>query len=218
MQSTSCKMQGWMKLKMDSRLLGEISTISKCRWYHCNGRKWRGTKELLDEGERGEWKSWLKTQHSKNEDHGIRSHHFMGIDGETVEVSDFILGGSRITADGDCSHGIHRRLLCSLELNIRVPPEFICWSPNPQYDGMWKRGLCDVTRFGWGDGISIPEPFLLHHSVSPQQKAAFYKAGGGFSPEPDQDGTPISDFQLLEMWEGDVCCLSHPVTSAPSCW
>ena len=26
---------------------------------------------------KGEWKSWLKTQHSKNEDHGIRSHHFM---------------------------------------------------------------------------------------------------------------------------------------------
>ena len=31
-----------------------------------NGRKWRGTKESLDEGEREEWKSWLKTQHSKN--------------------------------------------------------------------------------------------------------------------------------------------------------
>ena len=27
---------------------------------------WRGTKEPLDEGERREWKSWLKTQHSKN--------------------------------------------------------------------------------------------------------------------------------------------------------
>ena len=34
------------------------------------------------------------------------------IDGETVEtVSNFILGGSKITADGDCSHGIKRRLL-----------------------------------------------------------------------------------------------------------
>ena len=33
------------------------------------------------------------------------------IDGETVEtVSHFILGGSKITADGDCSHGIKRRL------------------------------------------------------------------------------------------------------------
>ena len=34
------------------------------------------------------------------------------LDGETVEtVSDFILGGSKITADGDCSHEIKRRLL-----------------------------------------------------------------------------------------------------------
>ena len=34
------------------------------------------------------------------------------IDGETVEtVSDFILGGSKITADSDCSHDIKRRLL-----------------------------------------------------------------------------------------------------------
>ena len=34
------------------------------------------------------------------------------IDGETVEtVADFVLGGSKITADGDCSHEIKRRLL-----------------------------------------------------------------------------------------------------------
>ena len=31
----------------------------------------------LNEMERGEWKSWLKTQHSENLDHGIRAHHFM---------------------------------------------------------------------------------------------------------------------------------------------
>ena len=35
------------------------------------------------------------------------------IDGETMEtVRDYILGGSQITADGDCSHEIKRRLLC----------------------------------------------------------------------------------------------------------
>ena len=34
------------------------------------------------------------------------------IDGETVEiVSDFIFGGSKVTADGECSHEIKRRLL-----------------------------------------------------------------------------------------------------------
>ena len=60
---------------------------------------------------KGEWKIWLKTQHSKNEDHGIWSHHVMAIDGETVETeTDFILGGSKITADGDCSHEIKRPL------------------------------------------------------------------------------------------------------------
>ena len=44
---------------------------------HHYGRKQRWTKEPLDEGERGEWKSWLKTQHSQNEDHGIWFRHFM---------------------------------------------------------------------------------------------------------------------------------------------
>ena len=42
------------------------------------------------------------------------------IDGETVEtVADFILGGSKITADGDCSHEIKRRLLLGLPWWLR---------------------------------------------------------------------------------------------------
>ena len=71
MQSTSWETLDWKKHKLESRLPGEI-----CRWYHPYGRKWRGTKKPL-ESERGEWKSWLKAQHSENEDHGIWSHHFM---------------------------------------------------------------------------------------------------------------------------------------------
>ena len=39
-------------------------------------QKVRGTKKPLDESERGEWESWFKILHSKNEDHGIQSHHF----------------------------------------------------------------------------------------------------------------------------------------------
>ena len=39
------------------------------------------------------------------------------IDGETMEtVRDFILGGSKITADGDCNHEIKRRLLLGKKL------------------------------------------------------------------------------------------------------
>ena len=43
------------------------------------------------------------------------------IDGETVEtVSDFILGGSKITANGDCSHGIKRRLLLGRKVMTKL--------------------------------------------------------------------------------------------------
>ena len=63
--------------------------------------------EPLDESKRGEWKSWLKAQHSENENHGSCPIISWEVDGETMEaVSDFILGGSKITADGDCSHEI----------------------------------------------------------------------------------------------------------------
>ena len=43
------------------------------------------------------------------------------IDGQTVETaSDFILGGSKITADGDCSHEIKRRLLLGRKVMINL--------------------------------------------------------------------------------------------------
>ena len=68
--------------------------------------------EPLDESGRGEWKSWLKTQHSENEDHGLWSHHFMANRWGNMENSDRLyLGGSKISADGDCSQEIKRRLL-----------------------------------------------------------------------------------------------------------
>ena len=70
-------------------------------------KKKRGIKEPLDEDERGEWKSSLKSQHSENEVQGIWSHHSMQIDGETMEtVTDFIFLGSKITVEDDCSHEI----------------------------------------------------------------------------------------------------------------
>ena len=54
----------------------------------------------------------LKTQHSKNEDHGIQSHHFRANRwGNTGNNTDFIFSGSKISADGDCSHKIKTCLL-----------------------------------------------------------------------------------------------------------
>ena len=48
------------------KIAGRNINNLRCRWHHLYGRKWRRTKEPLDESERGEWKSWLKTQHSEN--------------------------------------------------------------------------------------------------------------------------------------------------------
>ena len=56
-------------------------------------------------------KSWLKAQHSENEDHGIWSHHFMGNRWGNSGNSNLFWGGSKITAHGDCRHEIKKRLL-----------------------------------------------------------------------------------------------------------
>ena len=76
MQGTSCKMLGWMN-KLESRLQEEISITSDMQMTPPLWQEAKGTKETLEESEREEWKRWLKTQLSKNEDHGIQSHHFM---------------------------------------------------------------------------------------------------------------------------------------------
>ena len=66
-------------------------------------------------------KFWLKSQHSENEDHDIQSHHFMANRWGTMEtVRDFIFGGSKITADGDCSHKIKRLLLLGRKAMINL--------------------------------------------------------------------------------------------------
>ena len=54
MQSTSCKMLGWLKCKVESRLLGEISITSEMQMTPPLWKKGRGTEESLDESERGE--------------------------------------------------------------------------------------------------------------------------------------------------------------------
>ena len=73
-----------------------------------NGRKQRRIKEALDEGKRGEWKSeCLKLSIQKTKIMASGPITSWQIDGETVEaVADFIFLGSKITADGDCSHEI----------------------------------------------------------------------------------------------------------------
>ena len=95
MQSTSCKMSGWMKHKLESRFPGEISI----------------TKEPFDESEKGE-KVGLKLNIQKTKIMASSPITSWQIDRETMAtVRHFNWGGSKITADGECSHEIKRPLL-----------------------------------------------------------------------------------------------------------
>ena len=65
-QSTSWKMLGWMKHKLESRLPGEISITSDMQMTPPVWQKEELKSLLFYKSERGEWKSRLKTQHSEN--------------------------------------------------------------------------------------------------------------------------------------------------------
>ena len=84
----------------------------RCRWYHSNGRKWRGTKELLDEMKEDSKRAGLKFNIQKAKIMASGPITSGQIDGERVEaVTDFIFLDSQINVDSDCSHEIKRLLL-----------------------------------------------------------------------------------------------------------
>ena len=104
-------MLGWKKHKLESRLPGEISITSDMQmtpplWQTVK----RNKKSLLMKVKEESEKVGLKLKKTKIMPAGpITS---WQIDGETVEtMSDFILGGSKITVDDDCSHEIKRHSL-----------------------------------------------------------------------------------------------------------
>ena len=72
------------------------------------------------------------------------------IDGETMEtVTNFILGGSKITADGDCSHEIKRRLLIGRKVMTNL--DSILKSKNitlPRKVCLVKAMVCPVVMYG----------------------------------------------------------------------
>ena len=113
MQSTSCKMVGWVENKLESGLLGEISITSDMQMV---SSLWQKTKKepknLLMKVKEESEKVGLKLNVQKTMIMASSPITSWQIYGEAVEkVRDFILGGSKITADGDCSHEIKRRLL-----------------------------------------------------------------------------------------------------------
>ena len=105
-------MLGWRNYKPESRLLGEISISSDIQM---TTPLWQKVKEelksLLKKVKESE-KVGLKLNIQKTKIMASGPITSWEIDGETVEtVADFILGGSQITADGDCTHEIKRRFL-----------------------------------------------------------------------------------------------------------
>ena len=103
-------MLGWKKHKLESRLPGEISITSDDTTLMVESEEelkslWMKVKEESE-------KVGLKLNIQKTKIMASGPITSQQIDGETVEtVSDFILGGSKITADGDCSYEIKRCLL-----------------------------------------------------------------------------------------------------------
>ena len=69
------------------------------------------------------------------------------IDGETVETgSDFISMGSKITADGDCSHEIKRRLLLGRKVMTNLDPLQCSCLENPRDRGAWWAAVYGITQ------------------------------------------------------------------------
>ena len=96
-----------MNHKLESRFPGEMSTDDTT----LVAQSEEELKSLLMKV-KGESVSWLKTQHSKNVDLGIQSHHFMANRrGKSGNSNGLYFFGSKITADDDCSHDIKRCLL-----------------------------------------------------------------------------------------------------------
>ena len=110
MQSISCEMSSWVKHKPESRLLGEISITTDMQM---PPPLWQKTKRNWG----ASWWKWKRRVKKVGLKLNIQIINIMAsgpitwwqIDGETV--TDFILGGSKISADGDCSHEIKRCLL-----------------------------------------------------------------------------------------------------------
>ena len=102
-----------MKHKLESRLLGEISITSDMQMIpHFLAESEEELKSLLMKVKEESEKVGLKFNIQKTKIMASGPITPWQIDGETMEtVTDFILGSSKITAKGDCSHDIKRRLL-----------------------------------------------------------------------------------------------------------
>ena len=115
MQSTSCKMPRWITHKLESRLLGEISTTSGMQMITTlMAESEEDLKCLLMKMKEERAKSALKLNIQKIKI--MASGPIISLQIEVETVSYFIFLGSRINVDSDCSHEIKRLLLLEEKL------------------------------------------------------------------------------------------------------
>ena len=119
------------------------------------------------------------------------------IDGETVEtVSDFIFGGSKLTADGDCSHEIKRHLL------------------------LGRKVMTNLDSILKSRDITLPTKFRLVSSV----QFSCSVMSDSLRPHELQHARPPFHHQLPEFTQTHVHCVSdaiqpsHPVIPFSSCF
>ena len=106
-----------MKHNLESRLLGEISIISDMQITTLMAECKEELKSILMKVKEESEKAGLKLNIQKTKIMASGPITSWQINGKTVEtVSDFILGGSKITVDGNCSHKIKRCLLLGRKL------------------------------------------------------------------------------------------------------
>ena len=109
--STSCKMQGWIKHRLESRLPGEINNFRHADDTTLMAESKEELKSLLNVKEQSKT-AGLKLNIQKMKIMAAGPITSWQIDRETIEtVTDFMFLGFKITADGDCSHEIKRHLL-----------------------------------------------------------------------------------------------------------
>jgi len=111
MQNTSCEMPGWMKHKLESRLPGEISITRYADDTTLMAESEEELNSLLMKVKGESKKAGLKFNIQKVKNKASGPFTLWQIDGETMKTRRDYFGGSKITADGDCSHEIKRRLL-----------------------------------------------------------------------------------------------------------
>ena len=100
-----------------------------------------------------------------------------------------------------------------LNIYVHPTPKFTCWSPHPQYEGIWRLGLWKVTRLEemmgpWpyrirvlirGDTRELDFSLFLSAMWDHREKAAVCNLRRQLSSDTNTAGSSILDFQVLEL-------------------